>query len=530
MSETVYGIDLGTTYSALASINDQGNAYIIKNFEGNDTTPSVVWFGADNEVVVGDEAKRGAATDPDNTCALIKREMGTDYRVDYQGKEWTPESISALILRELVNAANEESGNDTNKVVITVPAYFGTQEREATRQAGTIAGLDVVGIVTEPVAAALSLGIGRDSQENIMVYDLGGGTFDTTILKIGGGLVEVVAVEGNRTLGGADWDAALIDLMITKFAQAAGVDEDDLLNDEDFMNDAQLIAEDTKKSLTKKKETPVSSLQYEGKREKIVISREEFEQATRHLIQQTIDISQRTVEIAVQKDPSLSVDRVLLVGGSSRMPQVAEALKNDLGWDSENTDFDLAVAKGAAIYGQAAVEEVLVTDGAELPSEQVQDEKFYLGGANSLNIKNVLARSLGIEFVRDNNEDDAYVSFFAHANDSLPYKPEPIEAFTVVDQQTSVQIKLYEQAGEVESSEVEANRLLKEMDLPFAQPMPKGSPINIEATIDAEGLVRVEAVDPHSKNRVNMEVSVAMLSEEEVKQATSQVAAMSLRS
>lgn len=529
MSDAVYGIDLGTTYSAIATINDFGQATVIKNFEGADTTPSVVWFGEDDEVVVGDEAKRGAATDPDNTCALIKREMGTDYRVEYQCKEWTPESISGLILRELVNAANEETSKEINKVVITVPAYFGTQEKEATRQAGTIAGLEVVGIVTEPVAAALSLGIGNEEEQTIMVYDLGGGTFDTTIMKIGAGKVEVVAVEGNRTLGGADWDEALVGLLISKFAQATGTDEDDLRSDEDFLNEVQLTAEDVKKSLTKKKEVPVNNLQYEGNREKIMVSRDEFEAATHHLIKQTVEISQRTVDTAKAKDPSLSVDRVLLVGGSSRMPQVAAALKNDLGWDTENTNFDLAVAEGAAIYGQAAVEEILETDGGETPAGDTGERKFYLGGATALNIKNVLARSLGIEFKNPEN-DSSYIGFFAHANDSLPSTPEPIQARTIVEHQTKVTIKLYEQAGETESDQVEANRLLKEMDLPFAEPMPKESPIDIQAHIDAEGLVKVEAVDPKSKNKADMEVSVAMLSEEQVQQATSQVASMTLRS
>lgn len=211
------------------------------------------------------------------------------------------------------------------------------------------------------------------------------------------------------------------------------------------------------------------------------------------------------------------------------MPQVAAALKNDLDWDTENTNFDLAVAEGAAIYGQAAIEEVLATDGDdEKPAGDTGEKKFYLGGATALNIKNVLARSLGFRFVTEEGEE--YISFFAHANDSLPATPEPIGAYTVADNQTRVSIKLYEQAGETESEQVEANRMLKEMDLPFAEPMPKESPIDIQVHIDAEGLVKVEAVDPESNNKADMEVSVAMLSEEEVQQAASQVASMTLRS
>lgn len=226
MSDKVYGIDLGTTYSAVALVNELGIPEIIKNFVGDDTTPSVVYFNDDGTVDVGSQAKQTQVSDPDNACSLIKRHMGEEYPLEFQGQEYTPESISALILKELVNNANSQNGLDINKAVITVPAYFGTQERQATKQAGEIAGLDVIGIIPEPVAAAISLCARQEEEQTLLIFDLGGGTFDTTILKTRAGNVEVIAIDGNRLLGGADWDQCLEDLFLQRFIEQAGLDED----------------------------------------------------------------------------------------------------------------------------------------------------------------------------------------------------------------------------------------------------------------------------------------------------------------
>lgn len=525
---TVYGIDLGTTYSAVARINEQDMAEIINNFEGDSTTPSAIFFEGEGNVVVGAEAKRVSLAEPDNSSLLIKREMGTDYEVEYQGQVYTPESLSALILKALVEAANDATGEDVNQVAITVPAYFGTQEREATRQAGQIAGLDVIGIVTEPVAAALSIGIGFGEPSTVMVYDLGGGTFDTTVMNIEPGKVEVVGVDGSRTLGGADWDEALVKLIIEKFIAEAGADAAACEYDEEFLLDVRLKAEDAKKSLTKR-ESIQQRLSWETHKANITISREEFESATKHLVDQTVEISQRTVETAQQKVPGLSIDKVLLVGGSSRMPMIAQALRDELAWDPVNTDFDLAVAKGAAIYGQAQIEEILSYDDSA-PAGAAEEQKLFLGGAQSLSIKNVLSRSLGIEFVRSEGDEEKYIHHFAHANDSLPFDPEPISALTVSENQQKVSIALFEQAGEQESEEPEDNRLLKDVDLPFERPMPKESPIDIRITITSEGLVRIKAEDPESGNSVDLEATVSQLDEQQVQEAASQVSAISLRS
>lgn len=528
MTDIVYGIDLGTTYSAIAQINDRGLAEIINNFEGSQTTPSVVYFESPDNAIVGSEAKNVALSDPDNTAMLIKREMGTDYQVSYQDKVWTPESISALILRELVNAANNASGQDVRKVVITVPAYFGAQEREATRQAGEVADLEVVSMVTEPVAAALSLGIKGEEPETIMVYDLGGGTFDTTVMKVGSGQVDVVAVDGKRTLGGADWDDALVELAVTKFLDQQSITDEKPRHNEEFMLDVRLKAEDAKKSLTKRDETALR-LSWENTRDTVTITRAEFEEATRHLVDETLHFCERALATAQGKDPALTIDRVLLVGGSSRMPMIPTALKEKFGWEAQPTDFDLAVAKGAAILGQAAELQVLSVDGMEVELGADAPSLPFIGGASSLSIFNVLARSVGLEFMNPET-DTPYVSFFAHANDSLPLVPDPITALTIYERQTKVAVTLVEQAGEAESTLVEDNRELKTVDLPFAEPMPKDSQIHIAPKISSEGIVTVQAVDPASGNRVDLEASVSVLSAEQVAEATAQVAGMMLRS
>lgn len=528
MNDSVYGIDLGTTYSAIARISPLGAAEIIPNFEGEQTTPSVVYFESPSTAVVGSEAKRVAITDPDNASLLIKRHMGTDYPQDFQGETYTPEAISALILKELVTAANQESGGEASKVVITVPAYFGVQEREATRQAGAIAGLEVIGIVTEPVAAALSLGIGAGKAETIMVYDLGGGTFDTTVMRVNSGKVEVVAVDGNRKLGGADWDSALVDLIVEKFVAQADLGEDDPRYDEEFMLDLRLGAEETKKSLTKR-ETATIRCSYDGKKANIEVTRTEFEAATQHLVNQTIEISSRTLEAAMEKQVGLLIDRVLLVGGSSRMPMISAALTGRLGWDPQPTDFDLAVAKGAAIYGQSAVDEVLLSEGQEAMSADAAPRPF-LAGATSLTIENVLARGLGVKFARDISDDIGYISFFASANDSIPTTPDPIGASTLSEGQRSVDIAIYEQGGERESELPSDNRELKTAVLPLPAGLPKGSPIDITVTITGEGIVKMIVTDEVSKEQVELEAMVSVLSQEQVDEETVKVTALTLRS
>ncbi|ORI21158.1 Hsp70 family protein [Rhodococcus sp. 1168] len=538
MSCDVFGIDLGTTYSAVAKINDLDQAEIIKSQSGEDTTPSVVYFDS-GSAIVGGEAKSSLVTDSDNGCALIKRRMGTEFPQSFGGQTYTPESISGLILKELVQAANQEGGSKVTKAVITVPAYFGVKEKEATKQAGEMAGLEIVGIIAEPIAAALSLGVRGEKRETILIYDLGGGTFDTTVMIAEPGNVEVVAVDGNRVLGGADWDAALARVVIDKFVAQAGIVDADPADDPDFMVEILQDVEVKKKSLTRKQDTTFRC-RFEGHDEKIVVTRDEFDLATAHLVKQTVEITQRVIDTAKQKAPGLSIDKLLLVGGSSRMPMVDRALRA-AGFDPIPTDFDLSVAKGAAIYGQAIVDgavpfpvgETGTAAGdpqADAPTNT--EAKYFLGGATTLNIKNALSRGIGVEFVRGDSsgELEEYIGFLVHANDPLPVVDAKLEAGTASDDQTGVRVKLYEQGGEVESESVSANSLLTEAEITGMPPMPRGSTIELLLSISNEGIATLRAREPISGRELTLEAKISALKPEEIEAGKALVGGLMTRS
>lgn len=536
MSGEVFGIDLGTTYSAVAVINDLDQAEIIKNQNGEDTTPSVVYFDS-GVVIVGAEAKSTFVTDADNGCALIKRHMGTVFPQEFAGQTYTPESMSALILKELVKAANSErSASPISKAVVTVPAYFGVKEKEATRQAGEMAGLEVIGILAEPIAAALSLGVRGEKRETILIYDLGGGTFDTTVMIAEPGNVEVIAVDGNRKLGGADWDEALARLVVDKFIERAGL-TDDPAEDPDFKAEVMQDAETKKKQLTRKQEVVVRC-RYEGADEQITVTRAEFESATAHLITQAVEITQRVIETAKEKSPGLAIDKLLLVGGSSRMPMVHESLKA-AGFEPVPTDYDLAVAKGAAIYGQAILSGAVpfpvpdpdpASENADRPMNE--EPKYFLGGAATLNIKNVLSRGIGVEFVREDGTGGLtdFVGFLAHANDPLPIVDTRLEAATASDNQTGVRLKLYEQGGEVESESVADNNLLKEAEISGLSPMPRGSAIELLLSVSSEGLATLNAREPTSGRDLTLEAKISALPPEEFEAGKELVGGLQTRS
>lgn len=536
MVDPVFGIDLGTTYSAIAYVNAFGQAEVLRNREGDETTPSVVLFENESNFVVGKEAKNGILLNPDTTVSLIKRHMGTDFSLDFFGTEFRPESISALILKDLVDYAREESGVDTNKVVITVPAYFGLAEKEATKQAGIIAGLEVVGIVTEPVAAALSVGITREQTKTLFIYDLGGGTFDCTIMELSPSAVEVLVVDGDRVLGGADWDSRLFELLNGKFMAQAGLDEDPT-SDEDFAQRLMTSVEDAKKTLSRKDRTNVT-LSFGDAMERVEVTRAEFEEATRVLVDQTLEIVRRTLAAAEAKRPGLVLDEVLLVGGSSRMPMIEASLETEMGWTLHKTELDLAVAKGAAVYGMGAEgwDETGATPGtsADVPSDasfQGADDKRLLIGGSTVAVRNVLSRSLGVRFVREDASAPGgwypYVGFLAHANDSLP-GDWSVEAAVASSGATEIAIQIFEQASRVEDEALDSNREVTPegatlRDLPN---LPAGSPIRFDLRIDAEGLATLSAFEPSTSQRLELGVTLAVMQEAEVEAARELVSGM----
>ncbi len=536
MSDKVYGIDLGTTYSAVALLNELGIPEIVKNFVGDDTTPSVVYFNDDGTVDVGSQAKQTQVSDPDNACSLIKRHMGEEYPLEFQGQEYTPESISALILKELVNNANSQNGLDINKAVITVPAYFGTQERQATKQAGEIAGLDVVGIIPEPVAAAISLCARQEEEQTLLIFDLGGGTFDTTILKTRAGNVEVIAIDGNRLLGGADWDQCLEDLFLQRFIEQAGLDEDnDPSLDDDFMTELRVAVEDAKKMLTVRASTNLL-LRFQDKKQRVEVTREEFEAATSHLVSQTIEITRRVIATAQEKFPKLHVDRYLLVGGSSRMPMIREAL-TEAGFNVENTDFDLSVAKGAAIFGQGELPtpEFSNADADAASGDSGSKSRPGVGPRRTV-VTNVLSRGLGINLARKvgkgKDEYEEYILFLAHANETLPLSAS-MEGGILYDGQSSVEVALYEQGGETETEEPEANKAMVSgpsttiTGLPYLH---ANDPINVTLEVSTEGVATLVVVEPKSGKSFKAEAAVSVLTQEEVNKAKKQIARITTRS
>ncbi|MGW0039733.1 Hsp70 family protein [Gordonia sp. NPDC003376] len=361
----VYGIDLGTTNSAIAAIDRDGRPEVIKDWSGAPTTPSVVLFPSAHDHVVGEGARRQARLDPDHVCTLVKRRMGeVDWRYVAHGRSWSAPAVSALILKSLMSDA-EFAGEKVERAVITVPAYFGDEERRATIQAGTYAGLDVAGVLSEPIAAALSYGFSRltdplataTPDETVLVYDLGGGTFDATVIELADRRISVLAVDGDHQLGGADWDERLA-LHLSRTFCTEHPDAEDPLDDSAGAQSLILAAERIKHELSEAESASVI-VTHDGQRSVITVTRAELEDLTAGLLTRTLDLTASCLADAAERGVH-QVDRILLVGGSSRMPAVARELTARFALVPELDDPDLAVARGAAIYGDKLEIERLV--------------------------------------------------------------------------------------------------------------------------------------------------------------------------
>ena len=365
----VYGIDLGTTYSAISIINEYGKAEIIKNSDGDSITPSVVYFETADNIVVGKIAKEaGSASkeDAERVVDFIKRQLSnTNYSFEVFGKQYDPVAISGLVLKRLVNDAKEVGGHDVKDVVITCPAYFGELERTRTRQAGESIGLNVVAILDEPVAAALNYGLEKADTKgkNVIVYDLGGGTFDVTVISIGSDPerdeVKVICTEGNHQLGGKDWDDRIVQYYLDQFEEKTGrnIRQADPGETHGVMYDLRLAAEKNKKTLTNR-ESVSQKVSFDGKDVKIDLTREQFDEMTADLLESTISLTDQLLTLAKEKGVT-KIDSFLLVGGSTRMLQVAKKITEKYaatyGVQPESFDPDEAVAKGAAKDAQIAM-------------------------------------------------------------------------------------------------------------------------------------------------------------------------------
>ena len=512
----VYGIDLGTTYSCIASIDQVGRAEVHRNSEGSDTTPSVIFFETPDNVVVGQYAKDSAVLKPGLVISRIKRDMGQEAPRTLHGKPYSPEEISAFVLRKLAKDAQVATGETVSDVVITVPAYFGAAERDATRKAGGVAGLNVIDIISEPIAAAITYGVLKPEQDcHILVYDLGGGTFDTTVMTLRGGNIEVVCTDGDHDLGGTNWDDTLVQYLADSFQQqhpdvSAPLDSDE--TEQDLRN----IAEDLKKTLsTRIKHT--ARVMHEGRVTAVELTRAEFESLTQNLLERTLSITRRTVETARAKGVD-SFQHLVLVGGLSRMPAVAEALQKEFGLTPQLQDPDLAVAKGAALYAFEETFRRLLSSGQQAEAEAMaleaglsETQRRQIEGRT---IKTVASRAFGIIATRG-TQRQRYVAHLVHANDSLPASV--TEGFaTLDDNQATVAIRVMEQAGSAESDEVDDNTTIGEGELRIPPGKPKGFPIEVTFTLDASGLLHVTARENEKGRQLDLDIQIGGMSEEEV--------------
>ena len=483
----IIGIDLGTTNSCVA-VMEGGSAVVIPNSEGARTTPSVVGFTKTGERLVGQVAKRQAVTNAERTISSIKRHMGTDYKVDIDGKKYTPQEISAMILQKLKADAEAYLGEPVTEAVITVPAYFTDAQRQATKDAGQIAGLNVKRIINEPTAAALSYGIDKEQDQTVMVYDLGGGTFDVSIIEMGDGVQEVKATAGNNHLGGDDFDQRIINWMIESFKASDGID---LTKDKMAM---QRLKEAAEKSKIELSSTPSSMINLPyitadatgPKHLELTLTKAKFDELTHDLVESTMGPVKQALSDAGLKPAD--IHKVLMVGGSSRIPAVQEAIKNFMGKDPfKGINPDECVALGAALQGGV-----------------------FTGDVTGMVLRDVTPLSLGIETL------GGVCTKMIERNKAIPIKHTMVFS-TAADNQTAVDINVLQ--GEREFAK--DNKQLGMFRLDGIAPAPRGIPqIEVTFDIDSNGIVHVSAKDLGTGKEQNITIqSSTNMSKEDIDKA-----------
>ena len=490
----IIGIDLGTTNSCVA-VMEGGEPTVIANAEGFRTTPSVVAFKKDGQRLVGDNAKRQAVTNAEGTVSSIKRHMGTDYKVTIDGKSYTPQAISAMILQKLKADAEAYLGEKVTEAVITVPAYFNDAQRQATKDAGKIAGLDVKRIINEPTAAALAYGLDNENEQKIMVYDLGGGTFDVSVIEIGDGVIEVLATSGDNRLGGDDFDKKIMDYMVADFKGKTGID---LSNDKMAMERVKAEAEDAKKKLSSATQVEISipfiTANEQGPQHlNMTLTKAKFDELTRDLVERTAVPVQNALKDAGITAAELS--KVLLVGGSTRIPAVQDKVKQLTGHEpSKKMNPDECVALGASIQG------------GKLAGD---------AGAGEILLLDVTPLSLSIETM------GGIATRLIERNTTIPTKKSQIFS-TAADNQTAVDINVVQ--GERQFAR--DNKSLGQFRLDGIPPARRGVPqIEVTFDIDANGIVNVSAKDLGTGKKQHITITAGSnMSDEDIDKAVKEAA------
>ena len=520
--EKIFGIDLGTTYSCIAYVDEHGKAVVVNNSENELTTPSVVYFENSENIVVGSAAKEVAEIYPEQVVSTVKRLMGDpDWRFEYNGKEYTAQEISSFILEKVIKDASENLNEEINDIVITVPAYFGINEKEATKQAGELAGLNVKAIIPEPTAAAIAYGIESNKEEVVLVYDLGGGTFDITVIEVKESGITVISTSGDHQLGGKNWDERLAEYFTQVFEDETGVNKDELLNNSETWQELLNKAEDAKKSLSSKEKTTLR-VSHDGDKATVVLTRDKFNELTNDLLERTISLTNEVLENIKNERGIENIDKILLVGGSTYMPQVRETLEQNYNYEIVVHDPNLSVAKGAAIFGyklsldEEIKLEIAKTEGVKsenIDLNEIEDSKieeavkkvakhsgYSIGGAKELvskKIINVTAKSFGIEVLNENEEPK--IVNLIKVDDEIPI--EITRTFpTAHEGQTGIELICYENIQRVGPEDdtlldLDTSIEIGRSSLDFGEPLPQGSPVDITFKLSEDGLLEVYAKD-----------------------------------
>lgn len=537
----IFGIDLGTTYSSIAYVDEYGKPVIVPNSENQRITPSVVFFDG-GVIVVGDVAKESSKLYPNEVVSFIKRSMGEpDWIFDYDGKTYRPEEISSFVLRKVAQDAEQNLGEKVTDVVITCPAYFGINEREATRKAGEIAGFNVRQIINEPTAAAISYGAVDPSEKRIvLVYDLGGGTFDITMISIQPDTIEVICTGGDHNLGGKDWDDRIIAFLVQEFQNQTGSSED-ILEDPDTCQDLQLSAEKAKKILTQREKTPLS-ITHGGERVKVELSRAKFEEVTQDLLERTVVFTRDMLAEAKEKGYE-DFDDIILVGGATRMPQVAERIKKEFSVSPKIFDPDEAVAKGAAIYGwKLSLNDSLVKRVAERKNQKVEDVSDIIELSNDMvvkeaakeiaaetgytlpavessmvQIKDVTSKSFGV-VVRNPNEEELVYNIISK-NTTVPVSGQKT-FYTAVANQETVLIRIMENETGAQTVLPEHSIEIGTAVLTLPSGLPADLPIEISFDLNREGRLHITAVETAESRKVDVVIeTTSVIAGDELEEA-----------